>query len=172
MRLPDISPRLRPLPACVLVLGLLIPLTGSAQVYRCIVQGQVVYQQNSCESSGAQGREIHIAPSPESSGHTPAPEPPRPASEAVTPPMASEQPAAQVQPRLDPKSERCLNWYLQRLGVPFSYVRTDSLEKGVLTLTIAVPGRYGWFSRKAACEFRGEVLDEGWTQEHAKRLGW
>ncbi len=86
--------------------------------------------------------------------------------------MASEQPAAQVQPRLDPKSERCLNWYLQRLGVPFSYVRTDSLEKGVLTLTIAVPGRYGWFSRKAACEFRGEVLDEGWTQEHAKRLGW
>ena len=73
---------------------------------------------------------------------------------------------------MDPKSQRCVNWYLQRLGIPFSYVRTESMEKGVLTLTIAVPGPNGWYSKKAACEFRGEVLDDGWTQEHAKRLGW
>jgi hypothetical protein len=53
------------------------------------------------------------------------------------------------------------------------YVRRETLEKGVLTLSIAVPGpRGGLITNTAACEFRGEVLNEGWTEEHAKRLGW
>jgi hypothetical protein len=178
LRLLDFRPRPWPLSTCLLVLGMLTPVISSAQVYRCIVHGQVVYQQSPCESSGGQGREIHIAPPPESSGHGPVPEPPPPRSEAVTPPTASEPPPPPDPPRLDPKSQRCANWYLQRLGLglgfPFSnaYVRPESLEKGVLTLTIVVPGPNGWFSKKAACEFRGEVLDEGWTEEHAKRLDW
>lgn len=172
MRSIAVSPRSCHLRSFALFLGLLIPIFCTAQVYRCIVKGQVVYQQNSCESSGSQGQEVHIDPPPESAGRYVSPVTPPPSSEPVVPPVAIEQPAPTAQPRLDPKSQRCVDWYLQRLGLPFSYVRTESLEKGVLTLTIAVPGPKGWFSRKAACEFKGEALDDGWTQEHAKRLGW
>ncbi len=68
-----------------------------------------------------------------------------------------------------------MNWYgrLLRGGESKAAIRVDSFEKGILTITIFTSGfRGATEQRSAACEFRGEVLDDGWTQEHAKRLGW
>jgi hypothetical protein len=175
LRLLDFSPHSWHLSTCILALGMLAPVICSAQVYRCIVHGQVVYQQSPCESTGAQGHEIHIDPTPQSAERIPIPATAPPTYEGATPPSPNEQTAPPAQPPLDPKTERCANWYLQRFAgnFPTVYVRRETLEKGVLTLSIGVPGpRGGFITNTAACEFRGEVLNEGWTEEHAKRLGW
>lgn len=176
MRSVAVSVRSCQLRGFALILGMLIPVFCSAQVYRCIVKGQVVYQQNSCESSGGKGGEIHIDTAPAAPSETGLPRPideplpPSPQPVLVIPSQAPPEPTP-----MERKVERCMNWYgrLLRGGESKAVIRVDGFEKGILTITIFTSGfRGATEQRSAACEFRGEVLDDGWTQEHAKRLGW
>lgn len=176
MRALAMRPRSCQLRSFVFLLGMLIPFFCSAQVYRCIVNGQVVYQQNSCESSGGKGGELHIDSAPAAtletrpSRSTGEPLQPAPQAEFVVPKHSPPESTP-----LERKVDRCLNWYgrLLRGGESKAAIRVDSFEKGILTITIFTSGLRGTTEqRTAACEFKGEALDDGWTQEHAKRLGW
>jgi hypothetical protein len=75
---------------------------------------------------------------------------------------------------LELQADRCLDWYRPLLRDPRgAYTSGSASEKGVLSLTIhATNAHGGYVPLPAACEFRNGVLDEGWTQIHAKRHGW
>ena len=75
---------------------------------------------------------------------------------------------------LELQADRCLDWYRPLLRDPRgAYTSGSAYEKGVLSLTIhATNAHGGYVPQSAACEFRNGVLDEGWTQIHAKRHGW
>jgi hypothetical protein len=153
---------------------------GATVVYRCTVNGQWVFQQQPCAAKDGKGERMEVRTSPAkaasasasaSAASTGAKKPMPAAAEAVAPPASAEAPAKSG---LDLMADTCLAWYQPRLRDPRSaYHRDARYEKGVLTLLLyATDARGGYVPHRAACEFRGGSLDEGWTRIQAQRIGW
>jgi hypothetical protein len=150
--------------------ALLAPAGGDAQaqnqrVFRCVVQGQVVFQQSACPA-GSDGNLLDVKPG----NVVTAPLRAKPAASAPLAPAA----ASPARSTLEVETDACLNHLRQFLRDPRSaYASGASREGRVLSITVhATNTRGGMGSRKAACEFFNGIIDASWTKIHLQRLGW
>ena len=162
--------------AAIAVFAALSAFASHAQVYRCVVAGQQVYQQQPCVNTGGTGTQLKIQPDtpsiPIPRQTAPVALPQQAAPTAPTPSSLS--PVAPSKSLLDVQADQCLDWYRPKLRDPAgAYYRNPLVEKGVLSLTIhATNGYGGYVPKQAACEFKSGQLDESWTKIHSERRGW
>jgi len=139
----------------------------SQRVFRCVIQGQVVFQQTACPAH-SDGKVLDVKPgnvvaAPQRARAASAPSSPKPTDSASVGKSA-----------LELESEACLDHLRPLLRDPRSaYVSDASREGRVLSMTVhATNTRGGVGSRKAACEFFNGSIDASWTKIHLQRLGW
>lgn len=159
-------------PLAVLMAALMV-CAPSWAVNKCTgPDGKVSFQDAPCSGrgealtvrpSGGSQSAAPLAPAPQAQ---PAPTPP----EAAAPPA----PTAPQKTMLEVEAEQCLAWYRPLLRDPAgAYYREPSKDARVLSITIhATNGYGGYVPKRAACEFVGAKLDDGWTKIQAKRAGW
>jgi len=138
----------------------------SQRVFRCVIQGHVVFQQSACPA-GSDDKVLDVKPG----NVVAAPQRPRPAASAPQAPAAATPLAKSA---LESESEACLAHLRPFLRDPRSaYASGASREGRVLSITVrATNSRGGVGSRKAACEFFNGLVDASWTKIHLQRLGW
>jgi hypothetical protein len=157
--------------------GFLMGTSAYAQVNKCTVDGQVIYQSEPCVGKGVSGKELKIqntavsVPTPSPSKASPPSEKPAP-----TPPvLANSEPAptARLSP-LEREAELCLQYVRENLHDPKSaYYSSPSKESRKLSMTVHAKNKLGGIvASQAECEINGGVLDKSWTNIHMKRLGW
>jgi Domain of unknown function (DUF4124) len=139
----------------------------SQRIFRCVMQGHVVFQQSACPTN-TDAKVLDVKP-----GNVVA-APQRPRATAASAPQAAAAPAPAARSALDAQTEACLDHVRPFLRDPRSaYASGASREGRVLTMTVhATNTRGGVGSRKAACEFFNGLVDAGWTKIHLQRLGW
>jgi hypothetical protein len=139
----------------------------SQRIFRCVIQGQVVFQQSACPTD-TDAKVLDVKP-----GNVVA-APLRPRAAAASAPQAAAVPAPAARSALDAQTEACLDHVRPFLRDPRSaYASGASREGRVLTMTVhATNTRGGVGSRKAACEFFNGLIEAGWTKIHLQRLGW
>lgn len=155
-----------------------VSIAATAQVFRCTVKDQVVYQQAPCAVSGGSGAalKIHATAAPPTASASAIPKPAQAAPVTAPPPaVVNIGPASALQRSdLQTDADTCLDWHRPMLRDPRSaYWRDAEIVQGVLNITVhATNGFGGYVTRPAACEFKNGLLDEGWTKTQAKRRGW
>jgi hypothetical protein len=139
-------------------------------VYRCEVDGRVIYQQSACKS----GQRVELPPA--NVADAPPPRPPAPAAPpppVQTAPAQATVPAAAVLP-LQAERETCLAYLKPLLHDPASARVLDATRDGrVLKVQLQAADRRGRLqTRDAACEFINGRVDDGWSRIQLERLGW
>lgn len=158
------------LAAAVLALASGAAPAQSQRVFRCVVQGQVVFQQAACPPN-SEGKALDVQP-----GNVVTTPRPRPAASA--PPVNAPAPPPPTAPvaksALESETQACVDHLRPFLRDPRSaYASGASREGRVLSITVhATNTRGGIGSRKAACEFFNGIVDASWTKIHLQRLGW
>ncbi len=148
------------------------PAADKPAVYRCEVDGRVVYQQLACRS----GQRVELPPA--NVADAPPPRPPAPPTPAAAPPVQTVPaqatvPTAALVP-LQTERETCLAWLKPLLHDPASARVLDATRDGrVLKVRLQAADRRGRLqTRAAACEFINGRVDEGWSRIQLERLGW
>jgi hypothetical protein len=137
----------------------------SQRVFRCVIQGKVVFQQSACPVE-SDGNVLDVKPG----NVVAAPQRPKAATSAAPAPAA----APLAKSALEVEADACLAHVRPFLRDPRSaYASGASREGRVLSITVhATNTRGGIGSRKAACEFFNGIVDASWTKIHLQRLGW
>lgn len=172
----------------------LVASPASAQpIFRCMVDGQPVYQQGPCGSASQRGERLQS--DPRLGELVPAPELPPPSRPARAERAEAAQPASlataaaepapgptairtrpkpQTAMSLEAEAEACMDWYRPMLREPQAAYRTTPRKEGqeLIMMIHAPDGQGGFQSRAASCEFGEDGLDTAATQVHAQRRGW
>lgn len=153
--------------------------TVQAQVYKCTVEGQVVYQAEPCVGKGVSGKEIKIqntavvSPAPSVSKVEPTQEKPAQPSPSA-PVVPVQESVAKPKTQMEREADMCLAWYKPKLRDPKNAYYSDVSKEGrVLSMSLHATNGYGGYKvSTVACEIHNGSLDEGWTKIHAERANW
>ncbi len=139
-------------------------------VYRCEIDGRVVFQQAACPP-GQSARVVPVPPANVVSAPTRMVAS-APAGATSAPAAASAPVLAVAQPPLDDLA--CLTYLKPLLRDPASgRILTSTREGRVLRVQLqAGDARGRLHTREAACEFVHGRVDDGWSRIQLKRLGW
>jgi hypothetical protein len=157
-------------------------LSAHGQVHKCVINGQVEYQQEPC-AANAKSSNVRYQSAPESTPTVkPAAGAPAPKVEpAAIAPQPKAEPQPPVKTGLERMADACFEWYRPMLRDPRSaYYRNPSFapsiigsNTGLLHLTIyATNGYGGYVDKHAVCEYSSGTLSQDWTQIQSKRSGW
>jgi hypothetical protein len=155
--------------AALLVLASGVAHAQSQRVFRCVIQGEVVFQQAACPAN-SESKVLDVKP-----GNTVALPRPKPATSAPsTGTPAAPVTAPLAKSALESDTEACVDHLRPFLRDPRSAYATGAAREGrMLSITVhATNTRGGVGSRKAACEFFNGLVDASWTKIHLQRLGW
>ena len=153
--------------------------TVQAQVYKCTVEGQVVYQAEPCVGKGVSGKEIKIqntavgSPAPSVSKVEPTQEKPAQPSPSA-PVVPVQESVAKPKTQMEREADMCLQYARETLLDPQSaYYTKPSKEGRKLSMTVHAKNKLGGIvTSPAECEINNGVLDKSWTNIYMKRLGW
>ena len=153
--------------------------TAHAQIHKCTVEGQVIYQAEPCVGKGVSGKEVKIQSTALGSSAPPVtkaePTQDKPAQPSPSAPVVPIQEAAtKPKTQMEREAERCLAWYKPKLRDPKNAYYSDVSKEGrVLSMSLHATNGYGGFKvSTVACEIHNGSLDEGWTKIHAERAKW
>lgn len=146
---------------------------GATTVFKCKVDGRVVFQQTPCANAG-DAPPLDVPPVNTVEALRAPPAEPGPEATGGAAPALPVGPAALPPSALEAEAELCLEHLRPLLRDPRSaYVSEPGKRGRVLSLTLhASNPRGGIVTRPAACEIFNGRVDPRWTRTHLERLGW